>query len=78
MANQKINKQNTAKLLGDWSKEFTVFVPSRETGITTIARWDGKDTGFLDWYRNSIVPSKANLLPAMEEMFRFRKEYTSY
>ncbi len=78
MANKKLNKKNTAKLLGDWSKEFTVFVPSRETGIATIARWDGKDTSFLDWHRNTIVPSKAIFFPPMEEMFSFQKDKQSY
>jgi len=78
MANKKINKKNIAKPLGDWSKEFTVFVPSRETGIATMARWDGKDTSFLDWYRNTIVPPKAIFFPPMEEMFSFRKDKQSY
>ncbi len=78
MANKKINKKNIAKLLGDWSKEFTVFVPSQETGIATIARWDGKDTSFLDWHRNTIVPPKAIFLPPMEEMFSFQKDKQSY
>ena len=78
MANKKINKKNIAKLLGDWSKEFTVFVPSRETGTATIARWDGKDTSFLDWYRNTIVPPKAIFFPSMEEMFSFQKDKQSY
>lgn len=78
MANKKINKKNIAKLLSDWSKEFTIFVPSRETGIATIGRWDGKDTSFLDWYRNTIVPPKAIFLPPMEEMFSFQKDKQSY
>ncbi len=74
MANKKINKKNIAELLSDWSKQFTVFVPSRENGTTTIARWDGKDTGFLDWNRNTAVPPKAAFLPPMEEMFSFKKD----
>jgi len=78
MANKKINKKNIAKLLSDWSKEFTVFVPSQETGIITIVKWDGKDASFLDWYRNTIVPSKAILFPSMEEMFSFQKDKQSY
>ena len=78
MANKKINKKNIAKLLSDWSEEFTVFVPSQETGITTIARWDGKDTSFLDWYRNTIVPPKATFFPPVEEMFSFQKDKQSY
>jgi len=78
MANKKINKKNIAKLLGDWSKEFAVFAPSRETGIATIARWDGTDTSFLDWHRNTIVPPKAIFFPPMEEMFSFQKDKQSY
>ena len=78
MTNKKINKKNIAKLLGDWSKEFTVLVPSRETGVATIARWDGKDTGFLDWHRNTVIPPKAIFLPMLEEMFRFQKDKQSY
>jgi len=78
MANKKINKKNIAKLLDDWSKEFTVFIPSQETGIATIARWDGTDTSFLDWYRNTIVPPKAIFFPPMEEMFSFQKDKQSY
>ncbi|GAI21963.1 unnamed protein product, partial [marine sediment metagenome] len=78
MANKKINKKNIAKLLGDWSKEFTVFVPWRETGIATMAGWDGKNTSFLDWYRNTIVPPKAIFFPPMEEMFSFQKDKQSY
>lgn len=74
MANKKINKKNIAELLGDWSKQFTVFVPSRENGTTTIAAWDGKDTGFLDWNRNTVIPPKAAFLPPMEEMFSFKKD----
>lgn len=78
MATKKINKKDIAKLLGDWSKEFTVFAPSRETGIVTMARWDGKDTSFLDWYRNTVVPPKAIFFPPMEEMFSFQKDKQSY
>jgi len=78
MANKKINRKNIAGLLGDWSKEFTVLTPSRETGIATIARWDGKDTSFLDWYRNTIIPPKAIFFPSMEEMFTFQKDKQSY
>jgi len=78
MANKKIDKKNIATLLGDWSKEFMVLVPSRETGIATIAKWDGKDTSFLDWYRDTIVPPKAIFFPPMEAMFTFKKDKQSY
>jgi len=76
MANKKISKKDIAKLLNQWSREFAVFVPSKESGIATMARWDGKDVT-LDWYRNTVIP-KANFLPAMEEMFRFQKDKESY
>ena len=72
MANKKINKKDIGKLLSQWSKEFTVFVPSKD-GEATMAEWDGKDTSFLDWYRNTVVPPKASFFPPMEEMFSFQK-----
>src|SRR4030042_6914412 len=75
---KKINKKDIAKLLNQWSRDFAVFAPSRESGVATIARWDGKDTGFLDWYRNTVVAPKANFLPQMEEMFRFQKDGEGY
>jgi len=78
MANKKINKKDIAKLLNKWSQEFAVFVPSRESGVAEMAKWDGKDVSFLDWYRNTIVPPKANFLPQMEEMFRFQKDKEGY
>ena len=73
-SNKKIKKKDIGKLLKDWSQEFTVFVPSRETGVATMTRWDGKETSFLDWYRNTVVPAKANILPPMEEIFHFQKD----
>ena len=78
MANKKIDKKNITGLLGDWGKEFTVLAPSRETGIATMAKWDGKDTSFLEWYRNTIIPPKAIFFPSMEEMFTFQKDKQSY
>ncbi len=78
MASKKINKKDIAKLLNQWSQEFAVFAPSRESGVATMARWEGKDTGFLDWYRNTVVAPKANFLPQMEEMFRFQKDSEGY
>ncbi|GAH72557.1 unnamed protein product, partial [marine sediment metagenome] len=56
MANKKINKKDIGKLLGQWSQEFAVFVPSIENGVATMSEWDGKDTSFLDWYRNTVIP----------------------
>ncbi len=78
MANNKISKKDVHKLLSQWSKEFIVFVPSKENGVATLARWDGKDTSFLDWYRNTVIPPKANFLPQVEEMFRFQKDKAGY
>jgi len=78
MANKKINKKDIAKLLEQWSQQFTVFVPSKESGVATMLKWDGKDTSFLDWYRNTVVPPKASFLPPMEEMFRFQKDKEGY
>jgi sulfhydrogenase subunit beta (sulfur reductase) len=78
MANKKIAKKDIAKLLNQWSQQFAVFAPSREDGVARMARWDGKDTGFLEWYHNTVVPPKANFLPPMEEMFRFQKDKEGY
>ncbi len=78
MANKKINKKDIAKLLNKWSQEFTIFVPSKESGVATMSKWDGKDTSFLDWYRNTVEPAKANFFPPMEEMFSFRKDKEGY
>jgi len=77
-SNKKISKRDTGKLLNEWSQEFAVFVPSRETGVATMAKWDGKDTSFLDWHRNTVIPPKANFLPAMEEMFSFQRDKEGY
>ena len=76
--NKKINKKNIAKLLEDWSKEFALFVPSRENSIATIVKWDGQDTSFLDWHRNTFIPPKALFLPPLEEMLSFKKDQQSY
>jgi len=78
MTSNKINKKDIEKLLSQWSQEFTVFAPSIESGIATMAKWDGKDTSFLDWYRNTVIPPKANFLPPMEEMFSFQKDKEGY
>jgi ferredoxin len=78
MANKKVSKKDVAKLLDEWSRQFTVLAPSRESGVAEMAEWDGKDTSFLEWYRNTVVPPKASFLPPMEEMFRFRKDKESY
>jgi len=75
---KKISKKDIGKLLTEWSKEFTVFVPSKENGVVMLAKWDGKDTSFLDWYRNTVIPPKAHFLPPMEEMFHFQKDKQGY
>ncbi len=78
MANKKINKKDIGKLLNQWGKEFTIFTPIKEGDVTRIARWEGEDTSFLDWYRNTVRPAKANFLPPMEEMFHFQKDKEDY
>ena len=78
MVTKKISKKDIGKLLGIWSQEFSVIVPSREEGVAKMGRWDGKDVTFLDWYRNTVVPSKACFLPPMEKMFSFQKNKDGY
>jgi sulfhydrogenase subunit beta (sulfur reductase) len=75
---KKIKRQVLTKLLNQWQKEVTVFVPSRESGVTEMAVWDGQDTGFLDWYRNTVIPPKANFLLNVEKLFGFRRDGGSY
>ena len=78
MADKKISKKDIAKLLEQWQQQFAVFAPSRESGVAAMAKWDGKDTSFLDWYRNTVVPPKASFLPQLEEMFHFQKGEEGY
>jgi len=78
MANQKVDKKDIAKLLTQWRRQFAVLAPSRENGVAEMAEWEGKDTSFLDWYRNTVIPPKASFLPPMEEMFRFQKDKEGY
>ncbi len=78
MTDKKIGKKDIAKLLEEWRDQFTFFTPSRESGVAAFAEWDGKDLGFLDWYRNTVVPPKASLLPPVEAMFRFEKGKEGY
>jgi len=75
---RKVNKKDIAKLLSQWGEKFTVFVPSKDEGIAKMAEWDGKDTSFLDWYRNTVVSPKANFLPSMEKLFSFRQGEEGY
>jgi len=78
MAKKKVSKQDIGNLLGQWSQEFAVFVPSRGGNTTKMATWDGKDVSFLDWYRNTTVPVKALFQPPWEEMFSFQKGTDGY
>lgn len=73
-----INKKDIGKLLSQWNEEFVILVPSKEGDTTKMAKWDGKDTGFIDWYRNTAQASKANFFPPMEEMFSFQKDKEGY
>ena len=75
---KKVSKKDIARLLENWGQQFTVMAPSRESGVAAMAEWDGQDTSFLEWYRNTVVPPKASLLPPMEEMFRFQKDAEGY
>jgi len=75
---KKINKKDIGKLLSQWSQEFAVFAPSIEGGVATMDKWDGKDTSFLDWYRNTVIPPKANFFPPMDEVFSFQKDREGY
>lgn len=78
MTTKKISKKDIGKLLEGWSRELTVFVPSKDKGVTEMAKWDGKDTSFLEWYRNTAIPAKASFLPASEKMFSFQKNTDGY
>jgi ferredoxin len=53
-------------------------VPSREEGVAKWAEWAGEDTGFLDWYRNTVVPPKALFFPPLEALFSFQKGGDGY
>ena len=55
-----------------------VLVPWRENGLVTWTGWDGTDTGFIDWYRNTTVPAKTHFLPSREELFHFQKDDKGY
>ena len=78
MTAKKIARRDIADLLNEWSREFGVFVPSREAGVAKWARWGGGDAGFLEWYRNTVVPPKALFFPPLEEMFSFQKDGDGY
>ena len=77
MAN-KINKKDVNKLLEQWAKEYAVYVPTANEDATEMAKWDGKGTSFLDWYRNTRIPAKSVLFPILEEMFHYNKDKEGY
>ncbi len=80
MANdkKKIAKKDLARLLTEWGRQFALFTPSRAGDTAKMARWDGKDTSFLNWYRNTTIPAKNCFLPAVEEMFTFSRGSSGY
>lgn len=75
---KRIAKKEIAALLAKWQKDFTVFVPSSESGVIKMVAWDGKDVAFLERYRNTVVPPKANFLLNIEKMFGFSKDGRGY
>jgi ferredoxin len=75
---KKVSKKDIAQLLENWSQQFSVLAPSMESGVAAMAEWDGQDTSFLGWYRNTVIPPKASFFPPMEEMFRFQKDKEGY
>jgi len=78
MAKKKINKKELGKLLSQWSQKLAILVPARDGNDTRMAPWDGEDTTFLDWYRNTTVSPRAVFQPFAEEMFRFQKDGDGY
>ncbi|MFH1775753.1 MAG: 4Fe-4S dicluster domain-containing protein [Chloroflexota bacterium] len=78
MTTHKIARQDLGQVLDKWNQGFNVLVPSRESGRALWAGWDGSDISFLDWYKNTVIPAKANLLPPTEEMFAFKNNGDGY
>jgi ferredoxin len=78
MNDKKINKKDLGNLLHQWSKGYAILVPSNEDDTPQMTLWDGSDTGFLNWYRNTVKPPKACFLPPVEEMFHFQKSKEGY
>jgi len=75
---KKIAKKDLGKLLDEWSRDFTVFSPSKASGIARMEVWQGGEASFLDWYRNTVIPPKDIVLPLLEEMFSFSKSEEGY
>ena len=77
-SNKKISRKDLPTLLQRWSQDLAVFAPSRENGEVLMREWDGKDIGFLEWYRNTTQPPKDIVLPPFEQMFSFQKDREGY
>ena len=74
----KICKKNIKQLLEQWDKEYSVYVPTAKQDSTEMAKWDGKDVNFLEWYRNTRIPPKSVFFPILEEMFHYSKDKEGY
>jgi sulfhydrogenase subunit beta (sulfur reductase) len=75
---KKVAKRDLAGMLAKWQQDYNVLVPSRDSGVADLVVWDGRDTAFLDWYRNTVVPPKASFLLNVEKMFGFSKKGSTY
>jgi len=75
---KKIDKKDLGKLLEEWKQNFKLLTPSLQSGIADFTEWDGKDTSFTDWYRNTVIPPKRILLPLVENMFSYSKGNEGY
>jgi sulfhydrogenase subunit beta (sulfur reductase) len=75
---KKVAKKDIAGVLAKWQQDYTVLVPSRDSGVAEMVVWDGRDTAFLDRYRNTVVPPKANFFLNVEKLFGFSKDGGTY
>jgi ferredoxin len=78
MAETKIAKKDIGGLLRNWSEQYAVLAPSNAGGQTCLAAWDGQNTDFIEWYRNTVVPARASFQPPYEELFSFTKGKDGY
>ena len=78
VAKKKISKKDLSKLLSQWSQQYAILAPIKDGNDTRMAAWDGEDTGFLYWYRNTTISARHVFQPFAEEMFRFRKDGDGY
>jgi ferredoxin len=74
----KLNRKDIGKLLEQWTKEYSIYVPTANQDSTEMAKWDGKDISFLNWYRNTRIPPKSVFFPILEEMFHYGKDKEGY